>query len=661
MKKTERPTGDDRKNIAPKKSEVPNAVSDPQFDDLTLLAASVCQTPIALISLFDEQGFVTKSTLGLAANQSLDSSALCRYAVNRSTTLLVEDLNLDDRFNDISWPAGQPALRFYAGAQLRRSDGSSFGMLCVMDHQPRKLKAEQVSALEALARTAVVLLEKFYQSKELELKSKFLTNLTSALPNLVAYLDRDFRYQYANTAYDSWFELGSASVLGRTVEEVVGEETFEIVREYLERALSGHAVEFQMKAPYLVHGRIRPRTVRVNYIPDIEADGSINGIFAVVTDLTDKTIAMEKLSAKEREVQRIFDAIPAMVGHWDENQCNLSANHAYSTYFNKSPDQIKGKHIKDLLGPDLYQKNLPFIEGALSGRPQTFERAIPIKGGGIKHTLANYLPDIEGTSVRGFFVIVTDVSELKAVEGERKALEAKMISSAKLAELGEMAGGIAHEINSPLGAIIGRVGIMRERIALDQFDADVFVKDLSKIEATTARISKIITGLKAISRGSDLDSLADVPVGTLLQNTLELCQERFKEEGVELRVESHDGLSVYCREAQVSQILLNLLGNSLDAIRDLPEKWVSLEFEKTGDVIRFYVTDSGRGIDDETAEKIMQPFFTTKEIGKGTGLGLSVSLGLARAQKGNLFLVKPSVHTKFCLELSTRTVENFSP
>jgi PAS domain S-box-containing protein len=621
-----------------------------EFDDLTALAAAICQAPLALITVFDEKGSSSKAKHGIASGEVSRVPVFCAHAIEAPSTFIVEDSSLDDRFKD-HVQSGEPVARFYAGAQLRDSNGRAFGILSVLDHRPRKLSSEQIHALEALSRNVVSLMEKSLNIREVERQTTFVNRLMSAQPNLVAYLDREFRYRYANTAYETWFGLDAAAIIGKTIGDVLGQETFAASRKHMEKAMAGRQVEFQRELPYNINGKRQPRTVRVNYIPDVEIDGTVNGIFGVVTDLSDKTIALEKLDAKEREVQRIFDALPVLVAHWDRDQRNLSANRAYSEYFHLAAEQIIGMHLRDVLGPEIYAKNLPFIEGVLSGKPQTFERALPHKDGTTRFTLANYLPDIEDGSVNGFFVIVTDITTVKTLENERKALEARMIASAKLAELGEMAGGIAHEINSPLAAIMGRVGLMKDRVSHHKFDAEIFSRDLAKIEVTVERIAKIITGLKAFSRGGENDPMVEVSVSVVVQNTLELCQERFKHMGVELRLNVPQDLMVSCRESQVSQILLNLMNNGLDAIKELPDKWISLDFEKTDEMLRCFVTDSGPGIPEATVEKIMQPFFTTKEVGKGTGLGLSVSLGLARAHEGDLFYVKDCGHTRFCLEL----------
>lgn len=124
-------------------------------------------------------------------------------------------------------------------------------------------------------------------------------------------------------------------------------------------------------------------------------------------------------------LRSIVDKIPAMLAYWDSAQRCRFANRAYERWFGVSPEALIGKHISELLGP-LYELNLPYIEGALRGEPQEFEREIPDPAGGpSRHSLASYIPDIAEGVVRGFFVLVTDISEIKRTELAIKASEAR--------------------------------------------------------------------------------------------------------------------------------------------------------------------------------------------------------------------------------------------
>ena len=233
---------------------------------------------------------------------------------------------------------------------------------------------------------------------------------------------------------------------------------------------------------------------------------------------------------------------------------------------------------------------------------------------------------------------------------ELKTTKDLFSQTAKMAELGKMAAAIAHEINNPLAILRGYNGSLQAKAE----DGEVSVEDIKritgKIDSTVVRMAKIVTGLKVFGRDSRSDAFAQVLVEKIVTDTLELCHARFKARAVELRVVpiAADAF-LTCQEVQVSQVLLNLLNNALDAVAGEEGAWVQLELEISLSGHILTVTDSGKGIPEAIREKIMNPFFTTKGAGKGTGLGLSVAFDIMRIHGGTLTLDRNSNHTKFLM------------
>lgn len=143
-----------------------------------------------------------------------------------------------------------------------------------------------------------------------------------------------------------------------------------------------------------------------------------------------------QLEQVEHDLRTILNNLPSMVGYWDRNLHNRFANHAYLEWYGMSPEELRGKHVRELLGEALYEKNLPYLEGALKGQAQLFERTIVDPQGRARHTLASYVPDLDGSEVRGIFVQVIDISERKRIEEalfeekERMRLTLKAIGDA---------------------------------------------------------------------------------------------------------------------------------------------------------------------------------------------------------------------------------------
>lgn len=161
------------------------------------------------------------------------------------------------------------------------------------------------------------------------------------------------------------------------------------------------------------NARLREEQACCRYQPEVDG--------AVCARLT---AAERELRQHERDLRSILDHMPAMIGYWDRNLRNRFGNHAYHIWFGIDPARMPGMHIREVIGAERYHLNLPYIEGALRGEPQLFERAIPAPDGSeVRHSLAHYIPDILDGEVQGFYVLVTDITAVKEAEIALRASE----------------------------------------------------------------------------------------------------------------------------------------------------------------------------------------------------------------------------------------------
>jgi signal transduction histidine kinase len=245
-----------------------------------------------------------------------------------------------------------------------------------------------------------------------------------------------------------------------------------------------------------------------------------------------------------------------------------------------------------------------------------------------------------------------DIAERLRAERELEQTRQASIYSAKMAALGEMSGNIGHEINNPLAAILLRAQRLQRLAAKDALDVDVVRSAAGDIRATADRIRRIVDALRSFARDAEKDPMRPESIRDIVSETIELCAQRFRHHSIELLVEPIPAdLYVSCRGVQISQVLLNLLGNAHDAVERAPRRWVRVTAEGDAREACIAVTDSGPGIPPELHARIMEPFFTTKELGKGTGLGLSVSKGIAEAHGGRLTYDSEAGETRFVITL----------
>ncbi len=246
---------------------------------------------------------------------------------------------------------------------------------------------------------------------------------------------------------------------------------------------------------------------------------------------------------------------------------------------------------------------------------------------------------------------------------------AELSTTSKFVALGEMAAGIAHEINNPLTVIMGKASMLDKNEKVDS----TLVRDSSvKIIEMVHRITRTIHALRVYARSGDNDAVGVESVQTIINSTLDICLERLRLSSIHLDVviDPPDAV-IIARPVQVSQILMNLLNNAHDAIMTadrggakplLPdEKWIRLTVRENETHVLIVVENGGPRISNEVAERLFEPFFTTKPSGVGTGLGLTISQRLATANRATIRFDSSKPFTQFVLEFPRPDVELLEP
>lgn len=229
----------------------------------------------------------------------------------------------------------------------------------------------------------------------------------------------------------------------------------------------------------------------------------------------------------------------------------------------------------------------------------------------------------------------------------------QLTSQAKFSALGEMTAGIVHEINNPLSVVRHRSSHLRGLVLKDKATREVLLRNLDQIEITSERMTKIVNSLRRFSKKSDEEEFQITTVASILEDTLSYCSDRFYYSNIVVKLDPYPVKDVECHPIQISQVILNLLNNSYDALKGTSDPWVKIQFVEKENILQLRIIDSGKGIPANIRKRIMEPFFTTKKDG-GTGLGLSISLGIVEEHGGRLYLDENEAHTTFVMELPYR-------
>lgn len=276
----------------------------------------------------------------------------------------------------------------------------------------------------------------------------------------------------------------------------------------------------------------------------------------------------------------------------------------------------------------------------------------------IEHDDKIFLASFTPTSDSKYYTGIVTLKNITSLKRQQEVIEKKgkeVEVSSRLSALGEIASGIAHEINNPLAIIQGNISILLAtykktgEIPEDKIDCCE-----AKIETNVERIANIIRHLRNLANPK-IESQKN-SVATLMENVKPLiCSiASSKDVPIEIELNVHENTLVSFSTVELTQIMYNLVSNSLDAIYNSKERWIKVIVDETENDVSFKVVDSGSGIDPTLAERIFTPLFTTKDFGKGSGLGLSLSGMLAKKNNACIYYDKYAKNTTFIVKAEKR-------
>ncbi len=354
------------------------------------------------------------------------------------------------------------------------------------------------------------------------------------------------------------------------------------------------------------------------------------------------------LEESQSLLQSIIDASPSSIFVKDLNGKYLVCNETFAKTIGKTIPEVIGRNARDLFPEKVaFAMSKNDADVLARNHHNTFEEQLPVAGRLDWHLVSLFpIRDTRGFvfSVGG---IITNVQEAKDIRDkylrEIELERAKSIHTAKLASLGEMSAGIAHEINNPLAVISGSIPLL-SRLRLND---GKFLAKVAVLEKSANRIEKIVKGLKKFSRSSETKKFKRESLLGLVLDALVFSEVKAKLSGVNLSVNVAPEIIIFCDGVEIEQVLINLINNGIDAVRSQTERWIRIDAFSDGVSVIVQVVDSGPGIPEDIEKKLFQPFFTTKEVGEGTGLGLSIAKGILDSHNAVISLKREMKNTCF--------------
>ncbi len=369
--------------------------------------------------------------------------------------------------------------------------------------------------------------------------------------------------------------------------------------------------------------------VEASVFPLRDENGEITGFRGVGHDVTVRKQAEEALRQSEEKYRTVLEDM-------DEGYLEIDLAGNFS-FFNDAMCQILGHPREELMGMNYRAFAAKGdIESIFNVTNKVFKTGKPArdfcyrvahKDGSMGLVESSIYPRRnDDGEVIGFRAISRDVTD-------QKMMEQQMLMTSKLASIGELAAGVAHELNNPLTGVIGYAQLL-----VDNDDVSPEIKsDLKKIHQESQRAAKIVQNLLSFARQRKPEKDL-IDINELIQKTLDMRSYRLRTSNIKVHLDlSPDVPLIMADSHQIQQVLLNILVNAEQALTKVKRQgklWVTSS--AVGGYVRISITDNGPGIPKENISRIFDPFFTTKEVGQGTGLGLSVCHGIITAHNGNI-------------------------
>ena len=490
----------------------------------------------------------------------------------------------------------------------------------LIDHTFARIFWDLVNAREELG---VRLLEVTALEQKIERERHFLQSLFDTIPELVVVVDPNKRVMRINDSFSRFTHIPRSKARGQMCDGLLSETEL--------------AVGCRETSPMLdeVIESGRPRSLiwhtndpeeaywEVTFTPVLNQDLEIEAVVGTWHRITEQVRLHREIESAEVRFKSFIDSAHDWISIKDLEGRYVIVNPVCAHAFNREPSDFVGKRPQDILDEEtavmIRQHDEYVIE---HNRHQTYDEVFIVdERERHYHTVRFPMTDYRGRTI-GVCTISRDVTQ-------ERELSDQLAQAVKLAAVGKLAAGVAHEINNPLTGVLAYAEDILEDLEPDSS----FRNDIHVIIRETMRCRDIVRNLLDFARQETPD-LVDTAINDIVTNTLVLVQKlpQFRNIGIEQRLKEHIPL-VKCDRHQIQQVILNLMMNAADAMKGQGKIKITTKYERSHNRCIIAVTDNGPGIPENLMDKIFEPFFSTK----GTnGLGLAVSWGIVERHHGQI-------------------------
>ncbi|MDI1297448.1 MAG: type II toxin-antitoxin system ParD family antitoxin, partial [bacterium] len=509
-----------------------------------------------------------------------------------------------------------------------------------------------------------------------------LRRITDALPMLIAYVDRDHVYRFANACYEDWFGIRPGAITGKPVAAVVGKAVYEDRRPSIARALAGESFSTETFLPKK-DGQLRRCELR--YIPHVEADGSVPGVHILAIDVEERAEREAALVLSNGRFRAAMDAVHGVLWTNSPDGRMLGDQPGWAALTGQSREEYQGFGWADAVHPDDAEPTVAAWKAAVAAKSMfLFEHRVRQQGGTWRTFAIRALPLLDDAGeILEWVGVHTDITHQRAAEAalraqaenlarearhrkraeeqlrllneglearviteieERRKAEAKLTQAQKMETVGKLTGGVAHDFNNLLQVVSGNLQLLAKDIAGNERAE----RRIANAMAGVTRGAKLAAQLLAFGRRQALEPKV-VNVTRIVRGMDDMLRRAIGE-GIEVETVVGGGLwNTFIDPAQIENALLNLAINARDAMdgqgkltielgnTHLDDSYAATHDEVTpGQYVMLAVSDTGTGMTPDIIDKVFEPFFSTKGEGKGSGLGLSMVYGFVKQSGGHV-------------------------
>ncbi len=467
-------------------------------------------------------------------------------------------------------------------------------------------------------------------------------NLVETATDAIYTMDAEGCFMSVNHATCEIMGYSREELLGRRGGWLLDPDEFAEVDRHFRHALGGRARRYEC---HLYRKDGDRRLLSVTNTPIFQGT-TVVGVLGIARDITADREREEALVRSEARYEHLVETAPDAIFTLDVDGRFTSVDRSFERTIGRPRTELLGVRFSTLLDEKQTEWAEALFQATLAGRRQRSELRYRDVDSSVRTGSIITAPVLEDGRIAGMLGLVRDVTE-------EKLLAAQLLQREKLAAVGQLVSGVAHELNNPLAGIMAFAQLLENsaEVTADERDA------VETIHKEAKRAAKIVSNLLLFARQRDPERTS-TDLNRVMVDTLELRRYVLRTQQVEVVTELDPNLPlVWADSFQLQQVVLNLLTNAEHALRGVDGgRRITLATRRVGHRVVASVADTGPGIPHAALDHIFNPFFTTKAVGEGTGLGLSISDGIVRQHGGQITVRStPGNGATFSIELPMTT------